>query len=146
MFMLAVSIALWRNQQQGSSYSGSDVFYAPQQLLTFYIQAQISRIWLAMDAIQKRTIIDDPNVTDSLNSLALRRSVSTLYLFYKYYQGMCFDELKLTIVPKVFFVRSTQFADYQHPFAINCKNAEPLHIQYKTFIYMTSINWNSLDS
>ena len=44
-----------------------------------------------LDAIQRRAIrlIGDPALTDTLDDLAHRRSVSALFVFYRYYHGFC---------------------------------------------------------
>ena len=107
-------------------------FFAPVQLLTLY-KAQIrpclefsshrrrgaSKHSLAtLVPIHKRTIrlSGDPIFTVSLNTLAHRRSVSVLSLFYRYYHRMCSAELKSAILHKACFVRSRRFADSQHTF------------------------------
>ena len=91
-------------------------FFTSLHLLTLY-KAQIrpcleygSHLWrgaskyylATLDTIQKRAIrlIDDSSLTDSLDSLAHRRNVSALSLYYRYYHGRCSDELKLIISPK----------------------------------------------
>ena len=103
-------------------------FFTPTQLLTVY-KAQIRpcpeyclHLWReaskhslnTLDAIQRRAIrlMGD---TDTLDSLAHRRSVSTLSLFYTYYHGFCSDEIKSIIPPKASFVRNTRFSQIQHP-------------------------------
>ena len=88
----------------------------------------VSHLWrgaskyslVILDTIQKRAIrlIDDSSLTDSLDSLTHRRNVSALSLYYRFYHGMCSDELKSIIPPEACFARSTRFADSQHPFAV----------------------------
>ena len=81
----------------------------------------MSRIWLSsverglldslatLDAIQKRAIklIGDPALTNSLDSLAHRRTISALSLYYRYYHGVCSAELKSIIPIKAVFTRNT---------------------------------------
>ena len=84
-------------------------FFKPLHLLTLY-KAQIrpcleygSHLWRGAskyshatpDTVQKRAIrlIDISSLTDSLDSLAHRRNVSALSLYYRYYHGMCSGEL-----------------------------------------------------
>ena len=92
----------------------------------------------------------DPALTDTLDSLALRRSVSALSFFYRYYHGLCCDEIKSIIPPKASFARNTRFSKIQHPYALksdtNRRNAFS-----NSFIPLTSRHlelnldiWNSL--
>ena len=91
-------------------------FFTPLHLLTLY-KARIrpcleygSHLWrgaskyslATLDTIQKRAIrlIDDSSLTDSL---AHRRNVSALSLYYRYYHGRCSDELKSVIPHKACF-------------------------------------------
>ena len=109
-------------------------FFTPTHLLTLY-KAQIrscleycSHLWRGaskhllntLDAIQRRAIrlLGDPALTDTLDSIAHRRSVSTLSLFYTYYHGFCSDEIKSIIPPKTAFARNTRFSKIQHPYAL----------------------------
>ena len=86
------------------SYLGLDAISPPNSLLTLY-KAQIhpcleygshlgrgaSKHSLAtLDAIQKRAIklIGDPALTNSLDSLAHRRTISALSLYYRYDHGL----------------------------------------------------------
>ena len=56
----------------------------------------------------------DSSLADSLDSLAHRRNVSALSLYYRYYYGRRTYELKSVIPPK----RSTRFADSQHSYVV----------------------------
>ena len=99
----------------------------------------------SLDTIQKRAIrlIDHSALTDSLDSLAQRRNVSALSLYYRYYHGRCSDELKSIIPPKACFARSTCFADSQHSFPVKLEKCRTTSFA-NTFVPMTSRNWNSL--
>ena len=55
----------------------------------------------------------DSALTDTLDSLAHRRNVFALSLFYRYYLGISSDEIKSTIPPKASFERNTQFFKIQ---------------------------------
>ena len=81
--------------------------------------AEILHVILTL-AIQKRAIklIGDPALTNSLDSLAPRRTVSALSLYYRYYHGVCSVELKSIIPPKAPFTRNTRLSNAQHPFAV----------------------------
>ena len=74
-------------------------------------------------------------------SLAHRRNVSALSLYYRYYQGRCSDELKSVIPPKARFARSMRFADSQHSFAVKLEKCRTTSFA-NTFVPMTSRNWN----
>ena len=76
-------------------------------------------------------------------SLAHRRNVSALSLYYRYYHGRCSDELKSVIPPKACFACSTRFADSQHSFAVKSEKCRTTTSANK-FVPMTSRNWNSL--
>ena len=95
-----------------------------------------------LDAIQKRAIklIGDPTLTNSLDSLAHRRTISALSLYYRYYHGVCSVELKSIIPPKALFTRNTRFSNAQHPFADKNRTSAFAN----SFISMTSRDWNSL--
>ena len=90
-------------------------YFTPSSLLTLY-KAQIrlcleygSHLWrgaskhslATLDAIQKRAIklIGDSALTNSLDSLAHRRTISGLSLYYRYYHGVCSVEPKSIIPP-----------------------------------------------
>ena len=126
-------------------------FFTPTQLLTLY-KAQ-SRPCLeyynnnkhslnTLDAIQRRAIrlIGDPALTDTLDSLAHRRSASALSLFYRYYPGYCSDEIKSIIPPKAWFARNSKT---QHPYALKL-DTNRTNAFTNSFIPMTSRDWNSL--
>ena len=51
-------------------------------------------------------------------SLAHRRTISALSLYYRYYRDVCSVELKSIIPPKAVFTRNTRFSNTQHPFAV----------------------------
>ena len=132
-------------------------YFTPSSLLTQY-KAQIrpcleygSHLWRGaskhslapLDAIQKRAIklIGDPTLTNSLDSLAHRRTISALSLYYRYYHGVCSVELKSIIPPKALFTRNTRFSNAQHPFAVKLdKNRTSAFVN--SFISMTTRDWN----
>ena len=108
--------------------------------------ALISKHSLAtLDAIQKRAIklIGDPALTNSLDSLGHRRTISALSLYYRYYHGVCSVELKSIIPPKALFTRNTRFSNAQHTFAVKLdKNRTSAFAN--SFIPMTPRDWKSL--
>ena len=85
----------------------------------------------------------DPALTNSLDSLAHRRTISALSLYYIYYHGVCSVELKSIIPPKTLFTRNTRFSNSQHLLAFKLdKNRTSAFAN--SFIPMTSRDWNSL--
>ena len=98
-----------------------------------------------LDAIQKRAIklIGDPALTNSLNSLAHRRIISALFLYYKYYHGVCSDELKSIIHSKALFIRNKRFSKAQNHFSVKM-NKNRTRAFFNSFIPMNSSDWNSL--
>ena len=134
-------------------------FFTPLHLLALY-KAQIrpcleygSHLWsgaskyslATLDTIQKRAIrlIYDSALTDSLDSLAHRRNISALSLYYRYYHGGCSDELKSVIPPKACFARSRRFANSQHSLVVKLEKCRTTSFP-NMFVSMTSRNWNSL--
>ena len=119
--------------------------YLNEKLASLGTQAKIEiGAWNLGGILLLRTIlIDDSALTDSLDSLARRRNVSALSLYYRYYHGRCSDELKSVIPPKACFARSTRFADSQHSFAVKLEKCRTTSFA-NTFVSMSSRNWNSL--
>ena len=68
--------------------------------------------------------IHEPHVTGTyiLYIRLFQPIVSVFSLFYRYYHGICSDEIKSIIPPKVSFARNTRFSKIQHPYALK-KNA-----------------------
>ena len=129
----------WRNspQEKLASYLGPSDFLhlSSLSLSTMHKYAPVSNMARicgerppSMDAILKRAIrlIGDSNLTHFIDSLAHRRSVSALSQFYRYYHGMCSDELKSVIPPKTCLVCS--FADSQQSFAIKLDKVPELKL------------------
>ena len=134
-------------------------FFTPLNLSTLY-KAQIRacreyglHLWrrapkhslATLDAIQKRAVrlIENSTLTDSLDSLAHRRNVSALSLFYRYYHSRWSDELKSVIHSKACFASSTRFSDSQHSFEVKLEKCRTTSFA-NTLVPMTSRNWNSL--
>ena len=102
---------------------------------------------ILLQPIQKRAIrlIDDSALTDSLDSLAHRRTISALSLYYRYCHGVCSAELKIIIPPKAVFTRNTRFSNAQNSFAVNLDKNRTSAVA-NSFIPMTSRDWNSLQA
>ena len=119
-------------------------FFTPTQLLTLYM-AQIhpclqycSHLWRGaskhslntLDAIQRRAfrLIGDPALTDTLYSLAHRRSVSALSLFYRYYPGFCSDEIKSIILQRLHLREIRDFLRFNTLTRLNWIPIERTHL------------------
>ena len=88
------------------------------------IREYCSHIWAGapachlslLDRIQQRaTNLVGQDLVSSLEPLSVRRSVSSLSLFYRYFHGMCAERLSLVVPPVRTFTRSTRFAASSHP-------------------------------
>ena len=88
------------------------LFSAAQRLILYKSQIRpvleyCSHVWgggasthlAILDSIQRKAVrlVDDPSLTDSLQSLSHRRTVGGLSLFYRHYFGRCSDELALAV-------------------------------------------------
>ena len=136
-------------------------YFTSSNLYTLYV-AQIrpsleycSHVWGAappttlniLDSVQRRAIrlINDPALTDRLPSLAHRRAVGDLSLFYRYFYGLCSNELNSIIPPVIVPSRQTRGASGLHPFAVTLKTSRTSHFD-RTFIPRVSRLWNGLPS
>ena len=134
-------------------------YFSPAQLLTLY-KSQVrptmeycSHIWSSapkhtlalLDSIQRRAIrlIDDPSLTDSLQSLSHRRQVGDLSLFYRYFHGQCSDQLAEIMPPRARFSRATRQAATAHRYSIHLETPRTLVYQ-NSFFWRVSSLWNSL--
>ena len=134
-------------------------YFSPSQLLSIY-KSQIcpsleycSHVWGGapksslhlLDRVQSKAIrlINNPNLTNSLQSLSHRRLVADLSIFYRYFYGYCFQEVKNIIPDPVRYVRTTRSSTYSHPFQVTLPN--PRTLSHKiSFIPRISRLWNSL--
>ena len=107
------SIAKHASQKLGF-LSRARGYFSPSQLLTIY-KSQIrpsleycSHVWGGapksslhlLHRVQSKAtrLINNPNLTDSLQSLSHRRLVADLSIFYRYFHGHCSQEIK-NIIP-----------------------------------------------
>ena len=134
-------------------------YFSPSQLLTIH-KSQIhpsleycSHIWGGapksslhlLDRVQSKAIhlINNPNLTNSLQSLSHHHLVADLSIFYCYFHGHCSQEIKNIIPDPVRCVRTTRSSTYSHPFQVTLPN--PRTLPHKSsFIPRTSQLWNSL--
>ena len=98
-----------------------------------------------LDRVQSKAIrlINNPNLTNSLQSLSYRRTVADLSIFYRCFHGRCSQEIKNIVPDPVRRVRITRSSTYSHPFQVTLPN--PRTLSHKSsFIPRTSQLWKSL--
>ena len=84
-------------------------------------------------------------LSNSLDSLSLRRDVGALSLFYRYYNGRCSRELVTRIPPPLRRPRCTRSAASSHDFCVEIGNSRIVRCG-TSFFPATSALWNSLPS
>ena len=134
-------------------------YFSPSQLLTIY-KSQIrpslehcSHVWGGapksslnlLDRLKSKAIrlINNPHLTNSLQSLSHRRLVADLSIFYRYFHGHCSQEFKNIIPDPMRRVRTTRSSTHSHPFQVTLPNPRTL-AHKSSFIPRTSQLWNSL--
>lgn len=134
-------------------------YFSPAQLLTLYksqvrpIMEYCCHVWAGassvdlsiLDRIQRKAIrlVDCPVLSASLQSLAHRRAVSCLSLFYRYYHGRCSAELALAVpVPRT-FSRSTRAASSNNPYSVSVPRCRT-EVYKSSFFPRTAVLWNKL--
>ena len=97
-----------------------------------------------LDKIQKRICRTvGPSLAASLETLAHRRNVASLSLFYRYYVGRCSSELA-QLVPLLFSrERSTRYSDRLHDFSATIPTCYK-DVYANSFFPCTAKFWNSL--
>ena len=77
-----------------------------------------------LDRVQSKAIrlINNPNLTNSPQSLFHRRLAADLSIFYRYFHGHCSQEIKNIISDPVRRVRITRSSTYSHPFQVTLPN------------------------
>ena len=98
-----------------------------------------------LDRVQSKPVrlINNPNLTNSLQSLSHRRLVEDFSISYRYFHGHCSQEIKNTIPDPVRRVRTTRSSTYSHPFQVTVLNPRTL-AHKSSFIPRTSQLCNSL--
>ena len=146
------SIAKHASQKLGF-LSRARGYFSPSQLLTIYkshIRPSLeycSHVWGGspksslhlLDRVQSNAIrlINNPNLTNSLQSLSHRRLVVDLSIFNRYFHGHCSQEIKTIIPDPVRRVRTTRSSTYSHPFQVTLPNLRALSHK-SSFIPRTS--------
>ena len=152
------SIAKHASQKLGF-FSRVRGYFSSFQLLTIY-KSQIrpsleycSHVWGGapksslhfLDRVHSKAIriINNPNLTNSLQSLFQLRLVADLSIFYRYFHGHCSQKIKNIIPDPVRRVRTTRSSTYSNPFQVTLPN--PRTLSHKSsLIPRTSQLWNSL--
>ena len=96
-----------------------------------------------LDSIQKRAIrlIDDPVLAGRLPTLAHRRAVGDLSLFYRYFHRFCSEELASIISPLAVRNRMTKGVVHMHPYTVQLQ--KPRTSNYlRSFIPRVFRLWN----
>ena len=77
--------------------------------------------------------INNPNLTKSLQSLSHRRLVADLSIFYRYFHGNCFLEIRKIIPNPVQHVRTTRSSTQSHPFQVMLPDPQTLARKHPSF-------------
>ena len=133
-------------------------FFSSSHLLTIY-KSQIcpsleysSHVWggapksalCLLDKVQSKAIrlINDPNLTKSLQPLSHHRLVGDLSIFYRYFDGHCSQEIRDIIPAPLRPVRTTRSSTHSHPFQVSLPISQLYltnhHSSHKHAIYGTS--------
>ena len=117
-------------------------FFSSSHLLTIH-KSQIcpsleycSRVWggapkstlCLLYKVQSKAIrlINNPNLTKSLQPLSHRRLVGDLSIFYRYFHGYCSQEFREIIPVPLRRVRTTRSSTHSHPFQVSLPNPRTL--------------------
>ena len=134
-------------------------YFTPGQLLNLY-KAQVrscmeycSHLWdgsakyqlAALDSIERRAkrLIGDETLASKLHTLAHRRNVACLSVFYRLYFGECAHELHDLIPSSPFHYRTTRRTAGYHPHLVDIPSCRTKRFS-STFIVRTAKVWNSL--
>lgn len=100
-----------------------------------------------LDRIQNKAIrlINEESLTTSLQSLSHRRTVSSLCLFYRYFNRLCSDELAATVPPPYHYGRTTRLSSSSHPFCVSLHRHRCDSVA-NSFFPRTARIWNKLPS
>ena len=136
-------------------------FFSSSHLLSIY-KSQIrpsleycSHVWggapkstlCLLDKVQSKAIrlINNPNLTKSLQPLSHRRLVGDLSIYYRYFNGHCSQEIRDIIPVPLRRVRTTRSSTHPHPFQVSLPNPQTLSHK-SSFIPRTCNLWNVLPS
>ena len=123
-------------------------YFSPSQLLTIY-KSQIRPFWSTarmsgggapksslnlLDRVQSKVIrfINNPSLTNSLQSLSHRRLVADLSIFF-YFHGHCSQEIRNIIPDPMRHVRTTRSSTHSHLFQVTIPNPRTLVTNHLSF-------------
>ena len=136
-------------------------FFSSSHLLSIY-NSQIfpsleyySHVWSGapkstlclLDKVQSKAIrlINNPNLTKSLQTISHRLLVGDLSIFYRYFNGHSSQEIRETAPVPLRRVRATRSSTHSHHFQVSLPN--PRSLSHKSsFIPRTCNLWNVLPS
>ena len=100
-----------------------------------------------LDKVQSKAIrlINNPNLTKSLQPLSHRRLVGDLSIFYRYFNGHCSQEIRDIIPVPLRRVRTTRSSTRSHPFQVSLHTSRTLSHK-SSFIPRACNLWNVLPS
>ena len=98
-----------------------------------------------LNSIQRRAIriINNPTLTDTLDSLEHRRKVGDLSIFYRYYHNYCSKEVSSLMPSPLTFTRTTRLSSTAHKRCVQLFTAHT-NDYHKDFFNRTSKLWNDL--
>ena len=132
-------------------------YFSSEQLLQLYkglirpCMEYCSHIWggspstSLLDKVESKAIrlINNLNLTSSLDPLSLRRKVASLSLFYRYHFGHCSIELAGCVPPPLPRPRNTRQAASSHRYSVEIINSR-VNCYNDCFFPSASKLWNSL--
>ncbi|XP_063378525.1 uncharacterized protein LOC134665481, partial [Cydia fagiglandana] len=100
---------------------------------------------LPLDSIQRRAvrIVGDPELTDGLEPLSLRRDVGSLCMFYRLYNGECSEELFDLVPSSRFYHRTSSQRSKVHPHFLDTWHTKNKRA-CRSFLPRTCRMWNDL--
>ena len=136
-------------------------FFSSSHLLSIY-KSQIrpsleycSHVWdgaskstlCLLDKVQSKAIhlINNPNLTKSLQPLSHHQLVGDLSIFNIYCHGHCSQEIREIIPVLLRHIRTSRSSTHSHPFQVSLPNPQPL-FHKSPFIPRTCNLWNVLHS
>ena len=102
---------------------------------------------MAGNKVQSKAIrlINNPNLTKSLQPLSYHLLVGDLSIYYRYFNGHCSQEIREIIPVPLRRVRTTRSSAHSLPFQVSLPTSRPLSHK-SSFIPRTWNLWNVLSS